>query len=193
MKTGTRTGLILVVWVALGLTAAPAGAASIFFKSSMTEDQEVPPVVSAVPSFGTYTMTLKDDGSGDFEFKLSLSSIENALTAGHIHPGAAGVVGVPVQDLFDLTSLPFEIIGDNLVLSASLMFSDPSVEDGLRACDALGIGTICDFYVNVHTVAFPGGEIRGQLEVVPEPSTFLLLLSGLSAAAVLRGRSGKTL
>ncbi len=141
----------------------------------------------------TFDLTLNDDGTGLFAFNLSLNSIENVLTVGHIHPGAAGEVGAPVQDLFDLTDLPFEIIGENLVLFASLTFDDPSLEDDLLACAALGIGTICDFYVNVHTAAFPGGEIRGQLQVVPEPSTALLLLSGLSAAAVLRGRSGKTL
>ena len=193
MKSARKTGLILIVWLALGLLAGPAAAAPILFKASLTEDQEVPPVVSEVLSFGIYTMSLNDDGSGNFSFMLSLSSIENVLTAGHIHPGAAGMVGAPVQGLFDLTDLPFDIIGENLVLSATLTFDDPSLEDDLRACAALGVGTICDFYVNVHTAAFPGGEIRGQLQVVPEPSTVLLLLSGLSAAAVLRRRSGKTL
>ena len=35
-------------------------------------------------------------------------------------------------------------------------------------------------YVNIHTSAFPGGEIRGQL---PEPATVLLL--GIAALAAL--------
>jgi hypothetical protein len=35
------------------------------------------------------------------------------------------------------------------------------------------------WYVNIHTVNFPGGEIRGQ--VVPEPSSLALLALGLLA------------
>ena len=35
-------------------------------------------------------------------------------------------------------------------------------------------------YLNIHSTQFPGGEIRGFLQPVPEPATLLLLGSGLA-------------
>lgn len=41
-------------------------------------------------------------------------------------------------------------------------------------------------YLNVHSTAFPGGEIRGFLIVVPEPSSLAVL--GLTFVAVATNR-----
>ena len=44
------------------------------------------------------------------------------------------------------------------------------------------------FYMNVHTAANGGGEIRGYLTVVPEPSTAALLVIGALGMAARRRR-----
>ena len=46
------------------------------------------------------------------------------------------------------------------------------------------------FYMNVHDAQFPLGEIRGQLILVPEPSTWALL--ALSAGGLLWGMRRRT-
>jgi hypothetical protein len=47
-------------------------------------------------------------------------------------------------------------------------------------------------YVNIHTGAFPGGEIRGFLQPVPEPSSIILLGTGLLLLCSRIRRSAQT-
>lgn len=47
-------------------------------------------------------------------------------------------------------------------------------------------------YFNIHTTQFPSGEIRGQLQAVPEPAALLLMGTGLiEAVGVIRRRLRK--
>src|SRR5690606_8415367 len=52
--------------------------------------------------------------------------------------------------------------------------AEKALVDGLIASSA---------YFNIHTDRFPGGEIRANLLMVPEPSTYALLLAGLAVVA----------
>ena len=44
-------------------------------------------------------------------------------------------------------------------------------------------------YLNIHTTVVPGGEIRGFLTLVPEPSTYALVSAGAGFLLLARRRS----
>ena len=49
-----------------------------------------------------------------------------------------------------------------------------------------------DAYGNAHTSLFPGGEIRGQLNAVPEPGAFWLSLLPFAGLAAFRLRERRS-
>jgi hypothetical protein len=58
-----------------------------------------------------------------------------------------------------------------------------NAEAALAAGMALG-----ETYLNIHSVQFGGGEIRGYLQAAPEPSTVLLAGAALASLTLLRRR-----
>lgn len=77
-------------------------------------------------------------------FTITVTHTIAAATNGHIHKGAIGVSGSPV---FPFSSFTSPITYTSVALDAS-QEADLNAEL---------------YYVNIHSAAFPGGEIRGQL------------------------------
>ncbi|MCC6403074.1 MAG: CHRD domain-containing protein [Fimbriimonadaceae bacterium] len=152
--------ILPLVLMALGATQASAFVWTI--DDPMDGLQEVPP--NASPATGTIVGTY-DDVSNLLDITVTFSGLLAAQTNAHIHRGAVGVAG-PV-----VFPLP---LGSPSVFSTTL---DATQESDLLA----GL-----YYVNIHSQAFPGGEIRGQMNPVPEPATMLALGGGL--AVLLRRR-----
>ncbi|SDX03104.1 CHRD domain-containing protein [Amycolatopsis xylanica] len=89
---------------------------------------------------------------GEVDFSFAFSNI-GAPTLGHIHQGAAGVNGAVVVPLFTADGgLPASITG--IAGTATKVPGD--ITRKLNANPG-------DFYTNLHTAAFPGGAVRGQL------------------------------
>jgi hypothetical protein len=95
------------------------------------------------------------------DFQLSAINI-TGITMAHIHSGAPGVAGPVVVTLFLPGSATGNVSGVFAVgsLDASNLPSGVTL-DSLKALLLSG-----NAYINVHTVANPTGEIRGQLKPV---------------------------
>ncbi len=148
------------------------------FNAVLDGAQEVPP--NSSPAVGSATM-IYDDVTNMFNLFIAENGIPRSqIIASHIHvapPGVAGPVifnigdGSVYQD-FGTTGAYF--VGTNLG-------PFPQGNEG----DLLANNT----YINIHTPTYPGGEIRGQLILVPEPVSLAVLGGALGLVALRRRRS----
>ncbi|HTP09549.1 MAG TPA: CHRD domain-containing protein [Anaerolineae bacterium] len=117
--------------------------AEVGARASLTGAEETPPVTTTAGS-GVAIFTY-DQATHTLHYEMATYGLTN-VTASHIHRGAPGIPGPVAYPL--TTPITGTSVG-NVVLSAAdeaLLFSG-------------------DLYVNVHTTAHPGGEIRGQIYV----------------------------
>jgi hypothetical protein len=142
MNTVLRKSTIALSGATLiaGLLAAGATFAADI-KVKLSGDQEVPPVQTQASGSGTITVNDDKSVSG------SVTTTGVKATAAHIHEAAAGKNG-PV-------AIPLEKKSDTeFAVPAGAKLSDAQYK-------AFKAG---DLYVNVHSDAHKGGEIRGQLK-----------------------------
>ncbi len=133
------------------------------FKAKLTGAAEVPPVMTEAT--GVLKLELRLDSEtheAELRFKLDLEDIEG-VTAAHIHWGAKGVNGPVIFLLFDV-----ERDGEfNNPVKGVLTPMDFMPVEGLETLkDAIDQMKGGYTYVNVHTLAYPDGEIRGQIKLV---------------------------
>ena len=153
---------LLVLGTVMGLLAmlvqvVPAVGQTPGFTATLSGTQEVPAVMT--PAGGEAVFTLSPDGM-TLSFTLTVSNI-NDVFASHIHLAAPGVVGPVVAPLFIGSKIgPFSgLLAQGTITAADLR--GPLLGMPLSALVAeIETGNT---YVNVHTTANPGGEIRGQI------------------------------
>jgi hypothetical protein len=148
-----RHGLAALAATALILALAPVVLAAEDFTTSLSGDNQVPPV--DVDATGEAMVTISDDEQ-TVSWDISYSGLTGPPAAGHIHFGAEGANG-PVM-------IPFAEVTET-GSSGSFAAADYTGGDGLPADWAGVLAAIRDgnAYVNIHTEANQSGEIRGQL------------------------------
>ena len=139
-----RTALLapaLAFGLAFGL-AAQASAEIVKFKTAMTPAQEVPP--NNTHGSGAAEAQL-DTATKTLTYKVTFKGLSGPATMAHFHGPAAPGVEAPV--LVPLGNNPKSPI------TGKAQLTDDQVKDFMDG----------QVYVNIHTAANPGGEIRGQM------------------------------
>lgn len=110
------------------------------------DDQEVPPNASASSGWGVFWI---DTTAHELNYYIEISGLSGSETAAHIHGYAAH--------------------GANAGVVHTLPLGNPKI--GTWAYPAADETPIMDgmAYVNIHTTAFPGGEMRGQIVPIVAP------------------------
>ncbi len=185
--------------------AASSAKASVLLSANLTNSQENPPTVPTLTtgaprpaSFGTASFFI-NDAMTSMTFTATIFNIDvtgsqtadvnDNLVAAHIHASAtvtpttnAGVVwgffGAPFND-----NNPNDFVFTPFATGVGGTFSgkwDAPEGNGTTLAAQLPNILSGHAYINFHTTQFGGGEIRGALVVIPEPST--LGLFGLGAS-----------
>lgn len=136
--------LMMTIWAAGG----PARAETITLQAELSASKQTPP--NASKGTGSVTATY-DTSSKVLKWKGTHAGLTGPATSAHFHgPATAGrYADVAIWISTKGTPLPQSFEGEATLTDA-------------QAADMLaGL-----WYVNIHTAAYPPGEIRGQLEPV---------------------------
>lgn len=134
------TGTITVTVGGQTATSTATFRVDLLFKATMNGASQPTPNTSTATGAATLTFNLDTK-----IYTVVVTYTGLTPTAGHIHKGAVGVAGSIVYPFATPISSPINFTSPALTLA-----QEADLNGGLN-------------YVNLHTTAFPGGEIRGQL------------------------------
>lgn len=115
---------------------------NLSFTATLNGAQETPAVATTATGTGSFTLT-----ASGLQYDITLRNLSGStITGAHFHRGDVGVAGPVVEP----------IVFNAATLRATGTWTDLTAEERSLLLDG-------DVYVNVHTTAYPDGEIRGQV------------------------------
>jgi len=199
MKTHSRLLKAFAAPLFLAFQLATAHATIYMYYAPLSGPGESPP--NASPATGMADVNY-DDVAHTLYVDVIWSGLTGTTTASHIHAATTtpftGTAGVATTTPY-FAGFPIGVTSGSyintldLTLASSYNPSYVTAHGGTTAgAEAALIAAINagEAYLNIHSSTFPGGEIRGFLVPVPEPSSLALLtLGGGLLAWVARRRS----
>lgn len=153
-KQGVAIGVLLGT-----LGVIPAAVADEVFKAQLTGDQEVPPVTTDTQ--GRFKISVnKDATAGEYTLRVE-SGVR--VTQSHFHCAPAGANGPIIVFLAGFHAQGWDVDGkwvSNATITDSNIVNTACGTTLAAIFDQARHGNV---YVNVHSVAHPGGVVRGQL------------------------------
>jgi CHRD domain/PEP-CTERM motif len=195
-KTLNLVALLFAFFMFFGVAKAD----QLVFTATLTGAQEVPPTGS--PGIGSALVTI-DTVTNLMTVNVSFAGLLSPVTIAHIHCCAGpGATAIPATTVPSFPGFPVGVTTGTYLQTFDLTLASTYNPAFIAAHGGTVAGAQAAFtagllagqaYFNIHTMQFPNGEIRGQLQAVPEPATLLLLGSGIAGVVgVLRKRRKHT-
>jgi hypothetical protein len=141
-----------LLFLTIALLVTSMGFAQIQFTAKMSGAQETPPVTTTATGTGAFVLNVAGTA---LSYTITINGLN--ITAAHFHNGPIGVAAGVVKNLTFVNNTATGVWSST---DATQPLTDSLLSELLRG----------RLYVNAHTTANPGGEIRGQvLQIAPAP------------------------